>query len=193
MHQVTLDTLADEWGEVRLRWQGLRRDHDEQALTTPPREGVWPVSGIAQHLHITLDLYLPLMRGHIEKLRASGRQSAEPAVKPGWFARKFIHFAGPDNQKKLKAPGKFGPTAQAVPIEWVDKMIAQMDELDGLLAEAKGVELNRGKFGSPITGLIRFTLGEGLLLMLRHHQRHTGQAIERTAMAGEPTGAAMAT
>lgn len=192
MNPVTLELLNDEWDAVRARWEALRRDHDERALTTTPTEGVWPVAGIAEHLHTTLALYEPLIRAHIHKLRGAG-QTGDQTVRPGWFARKFIHFAGPDNHKKLKAPKRFGPKPGKVSIHVIDRAIEQTGVLTALLAEARGVELNRGKFGSPITRLIRFTLGEGLTLMVRHHQRHTNQAEQRVAMMDAAPGVAVAT
>ena len=63
----------------------------------------------------------------------------------------------------------------------------QLRELIELIEAARGKNLNRPRFGSPITALLRFSIGEGLELMVRHQQRHLLQIQETVAALNKQT------
>jgi len=146
--------------------------HAPGVLGALPEGGGWSVLQVLGHLWRAGDLYYPRMRWLI------GRGApASVAYRPGWFARWFIGSASPAGQRKLPAPGKFKP-ATALDASMVVQFVSQQDVLIGLIRDARGVGLNGPKFPTPVTPLLRFTLGEALELMVRHQQRHLGQ-IER--------------
>lgn len=176
MDHPTLTDLANDLRALTDRWQAMRRAHDDQALTQRPSAEAWSVAEVCEHLRVTGGLYYPIMTDHAEKLRASGRAGGGDPVRPGFFAKRFIHFAGPNNKRKIPAPERFKPAEGATDIEAIDQLIAQQSQLQQLIHSAEGLALNAGKFPTPITKLIRLTLGEGLMLMVRHQQRHAEQA-----------------
>ena len=49
-----------------------------------------------------------------------------------------------------------------------------------------GLPLNGPKFASPVTRLVRITLGEVLSLMVSHTERHVGQALRTRDAPGFP-------
>ncbi|MCJ8329310.1 MAG: DinB family protein [Lentisphaeria bacterium] len=99
--------------------------------------------------------------------------------KQGFVIKRFIRFASPENKLKLKAPKLFKPVDQENPAaSIIDKLIQQQKKLTKLMNQAMGLNLNHGKFPSPITTLLKFTPGQAFLLLVRHQQRHCLQ-IER--------------
>ncbi len=176
MPEATLDSLAAEVDALEESFRALRREHGAESLETRPGPKSWSVAEVARHLVITWDRYRPPMQAHADKLRGADRISPSGEVRPGWLAGKFLGMVAPRNTKKLKAPGAFQPSQGEADVTDLDVLIERQSELRGMLAAAQGLELNRHKFASPITRLLRFTLGEGLVLMVRHEQRHLQQA-----------------
>ena len=54
--------------------------------------------------------------------------------------------------------------------------IAAHDEARSLVQEAREMDLNRIRFKNPFVGLLRFTVGTGLLIIGAHDRRHLWQA-----------------
>ncbi len=176
MDQPTLTDLADDLRALTERWRAMRYEHDTTALTRKPSADAWSVAEVCEHLRVTGELYYPVMSEHVDRLRVDGAASDGAPVRPGFFVKRFIHFAGPNNRRKVPAPKRFKPAAGGAGVESIDRLIDQQAQLHALLESAQGVALNRGKFATPVSKLLRLTLGEGLMLMVRHQQRHADQA-----------------
>lgn len=160
----------------------LRQQHDERALGLGPGNGRWSACECVEHLRVTTEQYLVPMRALLAAHRAAGRADEDQTIRPGWFANWFIGQASPANRRKLPAPGRFKPSKGGVAVETFDGFAASQHELAKLIEEANGWPINRGKFPSPVTRLIRFTLGEAMMLLAVHQQRHIEQA--RAAAGG---------
>ena len=173
---LTLADLALWLAENTARLKDLRQKYDDATLMRKPREDAWSACECIEHLYITGQQYVPLITGLIQRHRVDRKTSGDTTLKPGRFARWFIKQAGPTNPKKLPAPKRFRPEPGNVDVAILGRFAEQQLVYSQLIDRAKGLPLNRGKFGSPITPLIRFTLGEALLLLIRHQQRHLIQA-----------------
>jgi hypothetical protein len=182
MSEANLTSLRADIDDLVQRLETLRRENDDRHLLTRPGAKCWSAAEVCEHLNITWGLYRQPLRAHAEQQREGGHTSSDGRVRPGWLAGKFIAFVNPSNTKKLKAPRSFSPSAGQAGVESIDSLIGHQAEILALLATASGLQLNRRKFPSPISALLRFTLGEGILLMVRHQQRHVAQA-ERAARA----------
>jgi hypothetical protein len=161
---------ADQLGrDIRQQLEGL----SEAQQTQRPADGRWSVAHCLEHLTTTGILYHPRIAKTIE------RATTDPGLyKPRWLARTFIRFASPEGRRrKLSAPKRFKP-ADDLPPNVNDRFFEQHTHLIELMDAARGRNLNRPRFGSPLTSLLRFSIGEGLELMVRHQQRHLLQIQE---------------
>ena len=171
---TAVDALAADARANAVRVAALRRDLSDAALTWRPDPSTWSVAEITQHLVTTTELYEPRMEALLPKAleRAPGRRP----FRPRRFAAWFIKMAGPESEKKLKAPKRFDPSSGDVGAEVLDRFVAQQEGLLELMGRAADADLNRPRLGSPLTPLLRFSLGEAFLLLVRHQQRHLRQA-----------------
>lgn len=155
-----------------------------EQLGWAPAAKSWGVGECLEHLIITGEGYLPRFEEAIGRARALGEPRS--GFKPRWFPRFFHRFVDPDGTTKVKAPGAFQPKTTNYDTSIVDRFCAQQDELARVIESADGVDLNRVKFTSPVTRLIRFSLGEGLWIVSSHLERHLRQAIRVTEADGFP-------
>lgn len=143
----------------------------EQVLRHKPDPRRWSVIEVIEHLRVTGEQYYPALAAAIERAHAVGGNPNEP-YRPSLFARFFIHMAGPNSKARLKAPALFKPTPAFEDISALRRFVDQQAVLRDLLVQADGCNLNRTRFPSPISNAIKFTVGAGLTLMVRHQQRH---------------------
>jgi hypothetical protein len=74
---------------------------------------------------------------------------------------------------KLKAPKTFQPIKPCDAI--IEQFIQQQEKLASLISEADGLDLRRIKFGSPVSSLLRFSLGDCFAILVMHQERHLKQ------------------
>ncbi len=160
--------LAATTAATRELTTGLR---DEQLLWRPAAE-TWGIADCYEHLLISDAPYFPKLRAVIDD--AEPAAAGERVYAPGLFARWFIVSAGPDGRLKVKAPKRFRPPP-ARP-DAPERFLADQEILAGFLAEARGVDLQSAKLTSPVTKLLRLTIGEALTLLVGHQERHVNQA-----------------
>lgn len=172
---VFLEGLQGDIAASRAQVESYRQTLTDAQLSWKPAPDVWSITEILQHLVTTTTLYRRGMDATLAKAleRPSGRRASFKARR---FAAWFVRMAGPTSEKKLKAPKRFQPNASDVGRETLDAFAVQQDELDSLLRQSADADLNKPRMGSPITPLLRFSLGEALLLIVRHQQRHLQQA-----------------
>lgn len=168
-----LDGWADDARQVeRYVSEEFQPLTDAQA-SWKPRPESWSIGECLDHLRVTGEQYYPRLDEAIERARGG---DASRAYKPRFMGRLFVKFAGPDGSRRVKAPKAFAPTAGSGGAASVQAFLDQQARLLELIERARECDLNRGRFGSPVTRLLRFSVGEGLELMVRHQQRHLNQA-----------------
>lgn len=158
----------------------------EQRAWRPP-EGGWGIADCLEHLTLTDMGYLDYMDRALE---GAARTAAPPPFKPGRWAAKFIGMLEPEAPRRLKAPGSFKPDESEPPEDALERFLAAQARLQSMCETLEGVNLTKIKSRSPISGLIKFRVGDGLRLMITHDKRHVAQA-ERVLTHSEfPTGEA---
>ena len=112
----------------------------------------------------------------IERARARGmRRGAEEPIAKSFIGRRLIAAMRPGSSVRARAPKVFRPEDKPPPKSWRHFLAGQATTA-GLLRDAGGLPLNRLHVASPITRLLRLRLGESLVLLVVHQQRHLLQA-----------------
>ncbi len=146
----------------------------ERQLVWQPAAGVWSVAACVEHLVETGAAYYPRIAEGI--LRAKPLPASEaPPFRPTLAGRLFYLFVRPDRRWKVPTPPAFRPPSPEGAPEAGARFLDQQRELLALIRRADGRDL-RAKFASPLARWLRFTVGEGLWLMIAHQQRHLRQA-----------------
>jgi hypothetical protein len=137
-------------------------------LNWQPPEGGWSMAMVLEHLYTTSDEYF----GVVKPAMARGSENKSMAAwKPGITGKIFLNAL--QKPTKLKAPKKFQPTIPRD--DMVSLFIQQQEELASLIQQADGLNLRRIKFGSPVSSLLRFSLGDCFAILITHQERHLKQ------------------
>lgn len=178
-------TLIPELGVYCRLFEGAREDirdlvnglTDEQFNERPGPER-WAVAECIDHLCVVGAYLLPLLDAGIEQARAKDWRSDGPFAY-GHLGNWFVNFAGPSEKarkRKLKAPKLYTPSSNHSISRLVKAFGDLQDDFIGRVEQANGLDLARVKIASPVTRLIRLSLGQWFALMAGHQERHFLQA-----------------
>jgi DinB family protein len=159
--------------EAQLNWQ-------------PGGGTAWSVGQCLDHLAQGNALYAAALEDAVRRTQPGSAPRKGP-ISPGWFGRWFIREMEPPPRRKMGAPKKAIPSARLSGAEVLKAFVAAHDRVRFLMAECRELDLNRIRFKNPYIGVIRFTIGTGLLVIGAHDRRHllqAGKVLE--AMQREP-------
>ncbi len=168
-----LSKLLTDLNNVTAETERLRATLSDAQCIWKPEPGVWNVLECFQHLIVTDELYYPRLRVAIEKAK---REGGSAPFRPSLFGKTFIRYVSPESQRKIKTFRTFEPLPALTDVAVLQQFVDHQDELTALIRQADGIDLNRGKFASPTSRLLRFSVGEGLTVLVTHQQRHLQQA-----------------
>lgn len=168
-----LRKLLNDLNTVTAETERLRATLSEAQCIWKPAPGIWNVLECFQHLIVTDELYYPRLRLAIEKAK---RERGRAPFRPSFFGKTFIRYVSPESQRKIKTFRTFEPSPALTDVTVLQQFVDHQDTLTALIQKADGIDLNRGKFASPTSRLLRFSVGEGLTVLVVHQQRHLQQA-----------------
>ncbi len=168
-----LRKLLDDLNTVTTETERLRATLSDAQCIWKPAPDVWNVLECFQHLIVTDELYYPRLRVAIEKAK---REGGSAPFRPSLFGKTFIRYVSPESQRKIKTFRTFEPSPALTDLTVLQQFVDHQDALTALIRQADGINLNRGKFSSPASRLVRFSVGEGLTVLVVHQQRHLQQA-----------------
>lgn len=162
--------------QVKKRLSGL----SEKQLRWKPTESVWNLLEIAAHLNEYAHFYHTAFRSRIEKTRF--RQPKEnfvssPLGRSAWLSMKLGNAK--NVKRKFNAPKQYNPTfsPQLVQEDGIEQLIRSQQELLQLIELASEVNIRKVKVPISISKIIRLRLGDALLFVVYHNERHIQQAI----------------
>ena len=171
-----LNRLTADLQVVRAITASHYRALTDEQLNRRPRPDKWSVGQCLEHLTIFGGYYLPSIARELQRARNRGTRPAE-TVKHGPIGRKFVEAMQQDAATKpLKAPQKFAPSGSRLPRTVVEVFSRQIDELLGLIEQAREVNANSVRIPNAIIPLVRLRLPDQLEVLVTHMQRHIAQA-----------------
>ncbi len=170
---------------VAIEAQKLFSEYSETQLIWRPDAKTWNIVSCFRHLTTTCELYLPRLEETAHSVSEKGlRKSGE--FKPTWFGNFFIGMLMPEKTRKLKAPKAFKPASDFNDLAVKRDFFNVQEKINEVIRSADGLDLNRTKFTSPVSRLVKLTLGEGFWLVVTHNRRHLLQAQNLTKHPGFP-------
>ncbi len=179
-----VEGLIDRLRAAGTRAHTLAGPLTSEQLNWKPAPQRWGVAQCLDHVITVNRLYLDRMREALPEARP-----ADPGrpFRPGPLGRRFAEALGPGAPRRMKTVRRFAPSASALPSGIVDDFTEQQLELEDVYGQALAVDLTRTRVASPASRLIRFRLGDILVLLANHQERHLGQAERVTKTDGFPT------
>lgn len=135
----------------------------------------WSIAECLDHLTVTNRELMERIEAAIKDARSRGLTGRGP-FRYGIIGNMIVHSMEPPAKMKFKAPKIFKPRPDQS-LEMVARdFFATQNELRRLITEANGINLARVKVTSPVTKLIKLSLGQAFGLIATHERRHLWQA-----------------
>lgn len=174
--------LADNRASALVLVEGLR---DPQMLWRPSSRS-WSIAECFLHMIAAARPYLGAIDAGIERARAKGFLASRPARHP-WVARVFVESFEPPPRIRLPAPKLFLPPAPRGPTAAIVGDFMRLgDEIGERLERAEGLDLGKSVVVSPVSSVLRLSLGLSFALLTVHERRHLYQARSVTRRAAFP-------
>lgn len=143
----------------------------------------WSIGQCLDHLCVANDVYLPPIGAALEGQPVSPVEEIEIGWFGSWFIRDYIEPSG--RTKHLKAPKKITP-APDVELVVLERLLRGNEQARELIRRAANHNVNHLRFRNPFVPLLRFTVGTGLEIVVRHQRRHLLQAERVRELVGFP-------
>lgn len=167
-----LEPLAARLQELRVRAMDRTRALSESQLIWIPPSGGWSVAQCLGHLSLTHEAY---DRTFAASLPALARLDAptRASMPHTLMGRLMLWVVRPSNKRRFRTAGAFAPAAPNAEGA-VQRFERSLDAMERHLAAADGRDL-RHRIASPVSGLIRFSVGDAFAVIVNHVERHLDQ------------------
>ncbi len=147
----------------------------EAQVNWRPTAAHWSIAECLDHLTVTNRELMSPIEAAIEEARSKGLTGRGP-FRYGIIGNMIVRSMEPPAKLKFKAPKIFKPRPDQSLEAVARDFFAMQDELLRLVNEANGINLARVKINSPVTKLIKLSLGQSFGLIASHERRHLWQA-----------------
>jgi hypothetical protein len=149
--------------------QTIKNDLAYLQLGWRPPTGGWSIAQVFEHLCISDASYLD----KLHELATHGKRGDTP-WRPTLAGRLLINLLRPTSERKVPAPRIYRPAAQ--PRAHVVEEYLKMREVTlAIIDRARSADLVRNRLSSPVFSLIRMNLGDAIMVLVVHTQRHLQQ------------------
>lgn len=155
-----------------------------------PNPGVWSVAQVLAHLNEYGSYYHPTITKRLEVTRFTTNTKEAFISSPlGRSAWKSMKLGKANNVKrKFNSPKEYDPVLHPSIVKGNDfeTFIGQQNEFLAIVEKSKDVNIRRVKVPISISKIIRLRLGDALLFITYHNQRHVQQIINLTSSVNFP-------
>lgn len=156
-----------------------------------PAPGHWSIAECLDHLTVSGRELIERVRETINNAHSRGLRGRGP-FRYGMIGNMIVRSMEPPAKRKFKAPKIFKPRPDLLLVEVVRDFFAVQAEVLQLIREANGIDLARAKVTSPVTRLIKLSLGQAFGLIATHERRHLWQAHQVKNSSSFPSAEATA-
>jgi hypothetical protein len=152
----------------------------ENQLKWRPNPGVWSVEEVLAHLNVYATYYHPTFSKKIENTRFTSTKEGFVSSPLGRSAWKSMKLGRANNVKrKFKAQKGYNPLVDSNLISGneVEQFLESQNQLMEIIDKAQNVNIRRVKIPISISKIVRLRLGDALLFVVYHNQRHVQQLI----------------
>lgn len=155
----------------------LFAQRSDEELRRRPASGAWSAAECLLHLNGSGSIYLRAIDRAIEEGRRRETRGEAPYRHP-WFSRWFVSNLDAEVRRRFKAPRIFAPPGPGVaaPRAILGDFEKLGAEIEAGLDASRGLDLGRVRVVSPVTPLVRLSLGMAFALLAAHERRHLAQA-----------------
>lgn len=148
----------------------------ERILNYKKNAREWSILECLEHLNLYGEFYIPEIE---KKLLGSSSKNQNTIFKSGIIGNYFANLMKEKNGKikKMKTPKDKDPINSNLSGATIDRLLIQLDSLKLLLEHCRTVDLVKVKTAISLTKFIKFRLGDTLIFVVYHINRHIIQAL----------------
>ncbi len=187
LREPELVQRREELRANRARFEKLVAGLTPAQLTWRPGTGRWSIIECVAHLNRANHAYSANAERALRTAKERGVTGTGP-FKHGRMIQWAIAYLDPDRKKmRAKTPGMFDPREVKDPAAELAAFRRELDVTEGRLREADGLHLAKVKLSSPVSRLIRLSLGQFFEMHTVHDRRHIQQAERVRSAEGFPS------
>lgn len=150
-----------------------------------PAADQWSIAQCVEHLNITTERYIPVLRKDIADARAAGRHAAGPFAL-GFLERWFLETMEPPIRRRFKTGKAFIAAGRLEPAPTLQRFNDLNEQFGECMRAAEGLNLKAIKVRSQF-GPISWTMNGTFAILLAHERRHLWQARQVRTNPGFPS------
>jgi len=157
-----------------------------EQLRTKPANGGWSIVECLQHLNLAERFYIRQLQHKVDKLGLVQHNPDDQVIESGLVGRLLIRIVDPKSKTKFPAPGVVRPrTATDLdPADVMGQFVELQTLLRSLLDKAVYLDWNRDKTSTLFGSWLKIRVGDMVLMLVAHTERHMAQAMR--VKAGMP-------
>lgn len=161
----------------------------EGQLNWKPNSSTWSLNDILAHLNSYALYYHPTFMNKIEKTKfktAREKFISSPLGRSAWKSMKLGRAK--NVKRKFKSPKPYNPAFSPELLEGnqVETFLKEQNNFLSILDRAQEVNLKKVKVPISISKIIRLRLGDALMFVAYHNERHIQQATNLMEHRGFP-------
>lgn len=152
----------------------------EKQLNWRPNPGIWSIAEVIAHLNSYARYYHPTIQKKIETTRfrtAKEDFMSSPLGRSAWKSMKLGRLN--NVKRKFKAPKGHNPSVDPTLVQGteVKDFLTQQQELLLIIESSAEVNARKVKIPISISKIVRLRLGDALLFIVYHDERHMHQIL----------------
>lgn len=181
---MTTQELVDKLSTI-TNWNVETVQHQVAGLTADqmnwrPNENSWNINEVLAHLNAFATYYHGIFIKKIESTRFLNTKEnfvSSPLGKSTWKSRKLGNAR--NVKRKFKSPREYNPVFNASLLSGnqLEKFLNFQEEMLTIIEKASNVNLKRVKIPISTSKAIRLRLGDALLYVVYHNERHVQQVV----------------
>ena len=186
MH-TQIETLINDLTEMTRESLSIVNNNfiglSETQINWKPEKKKWSIAECLDHIAVSYKSY----SGELERVLANPTPATGNLVfRTTLTGGIFIKTMHPDSPVKVPNPSIFNPTQGNMTRRVFEDFLASHKALTDLIEKSKDLDLHQNKIISPVSSLMKFTLGEALIILTYHEKRHVLQAMRVMELPGFP-------
>ncbi|GAA4395556.1 DinB family protein [Nibrella viscosa] len=149
---------------------------DEQ-LNWRPAPDRWSIIQCLQHLNLAERFYIRNLQKKIDDLGLIQTIPTDQPIESDWVGRTLRYSVDPNTNLKLPAPSMIRPRAELDTYSVLDQFVELQQLLHDLLDKAIYLDWNRTRMMSLFGNWIKIRVGDALIMLVLHTERHIRQAL----------------
>lgn len=175
MRTQELEQYCKEYDQISAQARQVTEGLNEERFNWRPQPGQWSIEECLAHLLIAGNWEIRAIEDAIGHAKARGLTGAGP-FRYGPIERMVVRKTEPPVKRKFTAPRHFRPLHEQPVTAVLPSFLHLQSQLSLLAQSADGLDLARVKVATPISRLIRLSLGMTFAQVAAHERRHLDQA-----------------